>query len=128
MVDVQLHRSIAEFGVIADRLYHRDPVMFTAELTAMKPHRHRLTTSCCRSGMAPSFGVLSSDPTVRAATSGLPTLVAPDVARVLAQAGYDIPSIQGLSANAVAFADTWREVTGAHTTVELEERLYRLDE
>ena len=32
MIDVQLHRSIAEFGDIEDHLYGRDPVLFTMEL------------------------------------------------------------------------------------------------
>jgi hypothetical protein len=36
MIDVRLHRSIAEFGDIADHLYGRDPVLFTVELTALK--------------------------------------------------------------------------------------------
>ena len=127
MVDVQLHRSIAEFGVIADRLFHRDPVMFTAELTALKTASPSADNILLSVWVGTQLrGALVRTPPLALLTSGLPTLVAPDVAKVLAQAGYDIPSIQGLTANAVAFADTWREVTGAHTTIELEERLYRL--
>ena len=101
--------------------------MFTAELTALKtasPSADNILLSVWDGTQL--RGALVRTPPFALLTSGLPTLVAPDVARVLAQAGYDIPSIQGLTANAVAFADTWREVTGAHTTVELEERLYRL--
>ena len=127
MVDVQLHRSIAEFGVIADRLFHRDPVMFTAELTALKTASPSADNILLSVWVGTQLrGALVRTPPFALLTSGLPTLVAPDVARVLAQAGYEIASIQGLTVNAVAFADAWRDVTGAHTTVELEERLYRL--
>ncbi len=58
--------------------------------------------------------------------SGLPPLAAPFVAQILAQAGYELASISGLTANAVAFADAWRVATAAKTTVEIEEQLYRL--
>ena len=58
--------------------------------------------------------------------SGLPPFAAPFVAKILAQAGYELASISGLTANAIAFADAWRVATAAKTTVEVEAQLYRL--
>ena len=58
--------------------------------------------------------------------SGLPPLAAPFVAKILAQAGYELAGISGLTANAIAFADAWRIATAAKTPVEIEEQLYRL--
>ena len=58
--------------------------------------------------------------------SGLPPVAAPFVAKILAQAGSDLASISGLTADAIAFADAWRVATAAKTTVEVEAQLYRL--
>ena len=59
-------------------------------------------------------------------SSGLPPVAAPFVAKILAQAGSDLASISGLTADAIAFADAWRVATAAKTTVEVEAQLYRL--
>ena len=127
MIDVQLHRSIAEFGDIADHLYGRDPVLFTMELTALKsasPSPDNILLSVWDGGQL--LGVLLRTPPYAAMVSGLPPLAAPFVAKILAQAGYELASISGLTANAIAFADAWRVATAAKTTVEIEEQLYRL--
>ena len=67
------------------------------------------------------LGVLLRTPPYAAMVSGLPPLAAPFVAKILAQAGYELASISGLTANAVAFADPWRLANAAKTTVEIEE-------
>ena len=128
MIDVQLHRSIAEFGDIADHLYGRDPVLFTMELTALKsasPSPDNILLSVWDGGQL--LGVLLRTPPYAAMVSGLPPVAAPFVAKILAQAGYELASISGLTANAIAFADAWRVATAAKTTVEVEEQLYRLE-
>jgi len=127
MIDVRLHRSITEFGGIAAHLYGRDPVLFTVELTALK------SASPCPDNILLSvwdrdrlLGALVRTPPYPALASALPPVAAPFVAKILAQAGYELASISGLTANAVAFADAWRVATAATTTVEIEEQLYRL--
>jgi hypothetical protein len=127
MIDVRLHRSIAEFGDIADHLYGRDPVLFTEELTALKsasPSPDNILLSVWDGGQL--LGALVRTPPYAAMASGLPPVAAPFAAKILAQAGYDLASISGLTANAIAFADAWRVATAAKTTVEVEEQLYRL--
>ena len=72
--------------------------MFTAELTALKtasPSADNILLSVWDGTQL--RGALVRTPPFALLTSGLPTLVAPEVARVLAQAGYDIASIQGLT-------------------------------
>jgi RimJ/RimL family protein N-acetyltransferase len=127
MIDVRLHRSIAEFGDIADHLYGRDPVLFTMELTALKsasPSPDNILLSVWDGDRL--LGALVRTPPHAAMASGLPPVAAPFVAKILAQAGYELASISGLTASAVAFADAWRAATAAKTTVEVEEQLYRL--
>ena len=84
MADVQLHRSITQFGDIVDRLYRRNPVLFTAELTALEsasPSADNILLSAwdgsflCAVVRIPPYAVLAS---------GLPPAAAPYVARVLA--------------------------------------------
>jgi RimJ/RimL family protein N-acetyltransferase len=127
MIDVQLHRSTTEFGDIADHLYGRDPVLFTVELTALKsasPSPDNILLSVWDGGQL--LGALVRTPPCATMASGSPPVAAPFVAKILAPAGYELASISGLTANAVAFADAWRVATAAKTTVEVEEQLYRL--
>jgi RimJ/RimL family protein N-acetyltransferase len=127
MADVQIHRSIAQFQNIVDRLYRRDPVLFTAELTALEsasPSADNIFLSAW-DGLHFLGAVVRISPHAVLA-SGLPAAAAPEAARILAQAGYQTASISGLTANAVAFADAWRAVTKANAKVVLEEQLLRL--
>jgi hypothetical protein len=97
MIDVRLHRSIAEFGDVADHLYGRDPVLFTGELTALKsasPSPDNILLSVWDGGHL--LGALVRTPPYAAMASGLPPVAAPFAAKILAQAGYDLASISGL--------------------------------
>lgn len=124
---MQLHHSITQFEDIVDRLYRRNPVLFTAELTALEsasPSPDNILLSAWDGSRL--LGAVVRIPPYAVLASGLPPAAAPHAARVLAQAGYEVASISGLNANAVAFADAWHEVTNATTKILFEEQLFRL--
>ena len=86
-------------------------------------HRLRPTTSFYSAWDGSRFlAAVVRIPPYAVLASGLPPAAAPYAARVLAQAGYEVTSISGLNANAVAFANAWHVATNATTKILFEEQ------
>ena len=109
------------------RLYHRDPVTYTIELTVLRaatlPADSLLLTVW---DGADFMGAALQTPPYPLACAGLPAAVIDCVATSLAQAHPGLPGVRGLRDKAMDFAAAWRRITGADTEVEAEDRLYRL--
>ena len=126
-MEVRLHASVDEFRATAEPLYRRDPVGHTIELTLLGantfPDDSFLMTAW-DNGRAVAAALQT--PPYPLACNGIPvTMIEPVVAH-LARLRPDLDGVRGARDTALAFADSWRGVTGRSGTVTTEERLYRL--
>lgn len=125
---MRLHSSVDEFRAIAEPLYRRDPVVHTIELTLL-----------CSGGEFPddsflmtvwddakAVGAALQTPPYPFACNGIPLAAIEQVVTDLAGLRPYLDGVRGVHDKAVAFADSWRGVTGGSSTVTTEERLYRL--
>jgi GNAT superfamily N-acetyltransferase len=126
-VEVRLHSSVDEFRVIAEPLYRRDPVVHTIELTLLAadsfPDNSFLMT-VWDGGTA--VGAALQTPPYPLACNGIPPAAIDPVVADLAGLRPGLDGVRGVRDAAVAFADSWHDVTGRSGRVNTEERLYRL--
>ena len=126
-MEVRFHESVEDFRAVAGTVYHRDPVTYTIELTVL-----RATTLPADSLLltvwdgADFLGAAIQTPPYPLACTALPATVIDCVATSLAQTHPGLPGVRGLRDRAMDFAAAWRQITGAETEVDDEERLYRL--
>lgn len=128
-VHVQLHHSVEDFRRIAKGIYRRDPVASTVELTVLRtdlrdtdPKPLLLTV---RSGEI-AVGAALQTPPYPLLCGGLPEATVDAVVGVLRRARPDLPGVRGPRGISTAFATAWSSATGAHTSIGMHERLYRL--
>jgi predicted GNAT family acetyltransferase len=128
-MDVRLYDTATDFGPVAHWVYRRDPVLFTSELSALR------TTRWATGGVF--LSVHDCDGAVGAAlqlpgdallVSGLPPAMAKAAAVEVSAVRAALPGIRGTRGTAMAFADAWCSVTGAHAAEAIGRTLYRLDE
>jgi RimJ/RimL family protein N-acetyltransferase len=126
-VEVRLHDSVDEFRAIAEPLYRRDPVVHTIELTLLAaagfPDDAFLMTVSIDGN---AVGAALQTPPYPLACNGIPNAVIEPVIAELARLRPGLDGVRGVRSSALAFADTWRRVTGRSGTISTEERLYRL--
>jgi len=126
-VEVRLHASVDEFRAIAEPVYRRDPIAHTIELTllgANKLPEDSLLMTVWDDGTA--VGAAMQTPPYPLACNGIPLIVMAPVVADLAALFPRLDGVRGVRNTAVAFADSWRGVTGRAGTMSTEERLYRL--
>ena len=127
-VNAKLYDDVTDFGPVAHRVYRRNPVLFTTELTALRTSRwpaDRILLSIADgddlgAAVQMSGGVLL--------VSGLPPASAKEAAAAVAPVRADLPAVRGTSSAAAAFSQAWAEVTGTSPMTSFTETLYRLDE
>jgi RimJ/RimL family protein N-acetyltransferase len=126
-MEVRAHDSVDEFRAIAEPLYRRDPVTHTIELTLLQAGGFpvdSLLLTVWDDG-APRGAALQTPP-YPLACNGIPVKAMETVARELSGVRPGLTGARGMRSSAVAFADTWRTITGRSGTMSTEERLYRL--
>jgi RimJ/RimL family protein N-acetyltransferase len=126
-VSAHIYEASADVASIVRDVYHRDPVLFTMELTSLPTGTlaadqtllsvddgHRVTGAALqRTG-------------VRLLVSGLPPASALEAAAAFANA--DIPGVRGTPSTATAFSQAWSEVAGVAVEKSRVDTLYRLDD
>ena len=126
-MEVSLHDSVEEFRAIAEPLYRRDPVVHTIELTLLEANNFPDDTLLLTvSGNGASVGAALQTPPYPLASNAIPVDAMDAVATRLAEWRPGLAGVRGTRSSAIAFADTWRAVTGRAGTISTEERLYRL--
>ena len=126
-MEVKLHHSVDEFRAIAEPLYRRDPVVHTVELTLLAADKFAddaFLMTVWDDGTA--IGAALQTPPYPLACNGIPLAAIDPVVADLAGLRPDLDGVRGVRDTAAAFADSWRGVTGRATTINTEERLYRL--
>ncbi|OBF35862.1 acetyltransferase [Mycobacterium sp. ACS1612] len=126
-MEVKLHDSVAEFRVIAEPLYRRDPIGRTIELTLLASGEFpsdSLLLTVWDGGTA--VGAALQTPPYPLACNGIPHDAINAVATTLVAVRPDLASARGDRGSAVAFADAWQAITGRQPLLSAEERLYRL--
>ena len=122
-MEVRLHSSVDEFRAIAEPLYRRDPVELTVLAADGFPDDSFLMT-VWDDGTA--VGAALQTPPYPLACNGIPPAAIDPVVADLAGLRPDLDGVHGVRDAAVAFADSWHDVTGLSGRVNSEERLYRL--
>ena len=126
-MEVRLHDSVDEFRAIAEPLYRRDPVVHTIELTLLQANKFPDDTLLLTvSGDGASVGAALQTPPYPLASNAIPVDAMDAVATQLAEWRPGLTGVRGTRSSAIAFADTWRAVTGRAGTISTEERLYQL--
>ncbi|MEO3759452.1 GNAT family N-acetyltransferase [Mycobacterium sp. B14F4] len=128
-MEVRFHRSVDEFRAVAEPVYRRDPVAHTIELTLLRAGTlpgDSLLLTLWHDGTI--FGAALQTPPYPLAGNMIPIDTVELVAAEVAEARPDLAGIRADRDTAHAFARAWRDLTGRHGVVELEERLYRLAE
>lgn len=124
---VRTHASVDEFRAVAEPLYRRDPVKNTIELTLLRADRFgddALLLTVWDEEVA--VGAALQTPPYPMACNGIPVAAHHVVASELARTRRELNGVRGSRDEALAFADTWRDVTGRDGIVTTGERLYRL--
>lgn len=125
-MEVRFHESFEEFRAVAEPFYGRDPVRHTIELTLLRgtlPDDSLLLTVWDNSEIV---GAALQTPPYPLACNGIPAHCVDVVAAEVARTRPDLTGVRGAGKSALAYADTWRAITGRVGTVTVEERLYRL--
>jgi predicted GNAT family acetyltransferase len=128
-IDVRMHDSIEGFRTVAAALYMRDPVAAVIELRILgnPPDTESpplLLTVWDGGALA---GAALQTPPFPLLCGGLPESAINDVVAEFAQSRPDLNGVRGPRKVATRFADSWCKLTGALSSVSLEERQYRLD-
>jgi GNAT superfamily N-acetyltransferase len=129
-VHLRFHDGAADFAAVAAPVYHRDPVLYTVELTLLRgeplpgERAPLLVTVWDGDGLV---GAGMRTPPYPLLCSGLPLDAVPAVADALRGAGVTLNGVRGLLCTAEAFAQYWASVSGCAVGIDTEERLYRLD-
>jgi predicted GNAT family acetyltransferase len=124
---MRLHDSVDEFRVVAERLYRRDPIAHTIELTLLGGDSFgddTLLLTVWRD--AKPVGAAMQTPPYPLVCNGIPPDAVDVVAADLVDRRTELPGVRGVRPTALRFAQAWRDRTGQTTTVDTEERLYRL--
>lgn len=126
-MEVKLHDSVDEFRAIAEPLYRRDPVVHTIELTLLEANKFPDDTLLLTvSGDGACVGAALQTPPYPLASNAIPVDAMDAVATQLVEWRPGLTGVRGTRSSAIAFADTWRRITGRVGTISTEERLYRL--
>lgn len=128
-MEAHQYHSPIEFDPIAASVYHRDPVLFTSELTTLRISpwpADRILLSVCNGDGAAGAAVQTHDSVLL--VSGLPPEVAPTAARALAGVEADLSGVRGTPATVMAFITAWHAVTGVRAIASSRDVLYRLGE
>ena len=128
-MDVRLYDTATDFGPVAHWVYRRDPVLFTGELTALRSTRGVtdgvfLSVDDCDGAVGAALQL----PGDALLVSGLPPAMAKAAAVEVSAVRAALPGIRGTRGTAMAFADAWCSVTGAHAAEAIGRTLYGLDE
>jgi predicted GNAT family acetyltransferase len=128
-MDARLYDTATDFGPVAHWVYRRDPVLFTGELTALRSTRGVtdgvfLSVDDCDGAVGAALQL----PGDALLVSGLPPAMAKAAAVEVSAVRAALPGIRGTRGTAMAFADAWCSVTGAHAAEAIGRTLYRLDE
>jgi len=128
-MDARLYDTATDFGPVAHWVYRRDPVLFTGELTALRSTRGVtdgvfLSVDDCDGAVGAALQL----PGDALLVSGLPPAMAKAAAVEVSAVRAALPGIRGTRGTAMAFADAWCSVTGAHAGEAIGRTLYRLDE
>jgi len=126
-MEVRLHESVDEFRIIAERVYRRDPVANTIELTLLSPGKFpddSLLLTMWDGGEA--VGAALQTPPYPLACNGIPLNAMNSVAVHLVEQQSKLTGVRGARSHAVAFAQAWQAMTGRAGVTSSEERLYRL--
>ena len=124
---MRLHDSVDEFRVVAERVYGRDPIAHTIELTLLGGDGFgddTLLLTVWRD--AEPVGAAMQTPPYPLVCTGIPRDAVDAVAADLVDRRTELPGVRGDRPTALRFAQAWRDRTGQTTTVDTEERLYRL--
>lgn len=126
-MEVRLHDSVDEFRALAEPLYRRDPIAHTIELTQLGGDNFRddaLLLTVSRGGE--TVGAAMQTPPYPLVCNGIPADALDTVAACLVDRRPELPGVRGARPTALSFAETWQGRTGRTSTVDTEERLYRL--
>ncbi|HTF12550.1 MAG TPA: GNAT family N-acetyltransferase [Asanoa sp.] len=128
-MDARLYDTATDFGRVAHWVYRRDPVLFTGELTALRSTRGVtdgvfLSVDDCDGAVGAALQL----PGDALLVSGLPPAMAKAAAVEVSAVRAALPGIRGTRGTAMAFADAWCSVTGAHAAEAIGRTLYGLDE
>ncbi|MGO4446748.1 GNAT family N-acetyltransferase [Mycobacterium sp. 2YAF39] len=126
-MEVRLHDSVDEFRALAEPLYRRDPIAHTIELTLLGGDNFSddaLLLTVSRDGEL--VGAAMQTPPYPLVCNGIPADALDSVAACLVDRRPELPGVRGVRATALRFAQAWQGLTGQTTTVDTEERLYRL--
>ncbi|MGX9792056.1 GNAT family N-acetyltransferase [Mycobacterium sp. MMS18-G62] len=126
-MEVRRHASVDEFRAIAEPVYRRDPIAHTVELTLLGANKFpddSFLMTVWDDGTA--VGAALQTPPYPLACNGIPLTAMGAVVTDLAALLPNLDGVRGVRNTAVAFADSWRGVTGRAATMSTEERLYRL--
>jgi FR47-like protein len=124
---MRLHESVDEFRVVAERLYGRDPIAHTIELTLLGAGSFgddTLLLTVWRD--SEPVGAAMQTPPYPLVCNGIPSDAVDAVAAGLVDRRTELPGVRGVRPTALRFAQVWGDLTGQTTTVDTEERLYRL--
>ncbi|MCP3801895.1 GNAT family N-acetyltransferase [Allokutzneria sp. A3M-2-11 16] len=130
-MELRTHVDLGEFWDVAKAFYLTDPAAHTIALAALVPrlgtaHRGDLGSLITVHEQGAVTGAVFRSPPYPLVLSGLPMPAVRAVAAETRELEPDLPSVNGPTAVAEAFAGAWQELTGAPWRVERGERLYRL--
>jgi predicted GNAT family acetyltransferase len=131
---VHLHESARQFLIDADALLQADP--FSTNVIAVVAGRAATGAESDSGNLWPTIkddrgrlvGVAMHTPPHRLFVSRMPSEAAASLARALADAGRDLPGVNGAVESTSVFAQTWTARSGRPSAVVTAMRMYRLAE
>lgn len=128
-MEARLHSSLVDFEVSERSVYHRDPVLFTLELTTLRTMpwpAEQILLSVGDANRAVGAAVETRDSVLL--VNGLPPEAALTAVEGLASVRKNLSGVRGTPETATAFTQAWQAVTGARATELSRDVLYRLGE
>ena len=122
-----MHSSVDEFRRIAEPLYRHDPIGHTIELTLLAAGAFpadSLFLTTWDDGKV--IGAALQTPPYPLVCNAIPAAAVEVVVAEIVLRQPDLTGVRGSRSSAVAFADAWHAATGRESTLNTEERLYRL--
>lgn len=132
-MEIRLHRELAEFAGLTERLYGADPVTHTIALTVLAQRLGPMGAADVRTLLTAhdTAGVVGAALRTRPwplVVSALPQAAAGAAVAVLLEHDPELRQVGGPRPRAEAFADAWCESTGASAHTVTAHRLFRLGE
>ncbi|GBE67198.1 N-acetyltransferase [Mycobacterium sp. MFM001] len=126
-MEVRLHDSLDDFRAAAEAMYHRDPVIFTVELTLLNGARRPIDPLLLTvwEGSKPC-GAAMQTPPYPLLCSGLGEESIDATVTELARVRPELVGVRGIRSTAMQFAQVWQKATGRVGTITTEERLHKL--